>query len=70
MKSKMEAEAHRALNTIVDVLVRFDDDSREGVLATIVLWYAGHHEDRVAAITSLFDRAAELEADIAKGEMQ
>jgi hypothetical protein len=62
---KSESEVHRDLDTIRRILIPLDDAGREGVLASIIMWWAMHHEDRVAAITRLFDRIAEMEEDFA-----
>jgi hypothetical protein len=40
------------------------------MLASVILWCAMHHKDRVAAITRLFDRVAEIEEEIARAELQ
>jgi hypothetical protein len=70
MIMKSESQVRADLDTMRDILRPLDDDGREGVLATIILWCAMHHPDRVAAITRLFDRVAEIENDIAREELQ
>jgi hypothetical protein len=65
-----ESQVHRDLDTMRDILAPLDDDGRDGMLASIILWSAMHHEDRVAAIARLFDRVAEIEEEITREELQ
>ena len=66
---KSESEVRCDLDTMRDILAPLDDDGRDGVLATMILWCAIQHEDRVAAITRLFDRVAKIEEEMTKEEL-
>lgn len=66
----LEERVRRDLDTIRGILTPLDEDGREGMLATIIVWWTAYHQDRVAAITRLCDRIAEIEEDITKEKMQ
>jgi hypothetical protein len=46
------------------ILTPLDDDSREGMLAAILLWFLTHHEDRDTALDHLIVRMEEIESDV------
>lgn len=60
---KLERRVHRDLDVMRDILAPFNDDGREGMLATMIAWFLHHHDaDRDVAITSLMARVAEIES--------
>jgi hypothetical protein len=61
---KTETEVHRDLNIMRGILTPLDDDSREGMLAAILLWFLTHHEDRDTALDHLIVRMEEIESDV------
>jgi hypothetical protein len=61
---KLERRVHRDLDVMRDILAPFNDDGREGMLATMIAWFLHHHDaDRDAAMTSLMARVAEIESE-------
>jgi hypothetical protein len=60
---KSESEVRRDLDAMCNILTPFNDDGREGMLATMIAWFLHHHDaDRDVAITSLMARVAEIES--------
>ena len=70
MRSKSESEVHDDLDTMRDILKPLDDDSREGLLATILLWFLTQHEDRETALDHLIVRMDEIESDMGQEASQ
>jgi hypothetical protein len=64
-----KAKVYRDLDTMRDILAPLDDDGREGMLATMIWWWAKRQHDRVAAITRLLDRVVKIEAEITREDL-
>jgi hypothetical protein len=59
-----------SLDAMRAILIRFDSDGRESMLATIILWFLIQHEDRDAAVDHLMVRVAEIERDTDRSVLQ
>jgi hypothetical protein len=67
---KSESQVHRDLDTMRAILAPLDDDGREGLLATILLWFLTRHEDRETALDHLIVRMDEIESDLEREARQ